>query len=241
MADLLVIVPALNEEAAIASVVADTRRALAAEVLVVDDGSTDRTGELARASGGTVLRHPFNLGVGSAVRTGLRDAVENGYETVVQLDGDGQHDPGEVRLLLARLEEGDVDVVVGSRFQNGYDCSRPRRLVMRLLSAMVSRRLGTTVTDTTSGFRAFGGRAVAHFAVVYPSDYLSDTVEALLLASDAGLRVAEVPIHMRRRRTGTASTNALSGAFHVARLLVAVALHHVRRHPHHDGSGGDHS
>lgn len=229
MADLLVIVPALNEEHAIASVVADARRALAAEVVVVDDGSTDGTGEAARAAGGVVLRHPFNLGVGAAVRTGLRYAVENGYETVLQLDGDGQHDPDDACLLLSRLEQGDVDVVVGSRFEFGYACSKPRRMVMRLLSSIVSRRLGTRITDTTSGFRVFGSPAVRYFARVYPSDYLSDTVEALLLAADAGLRVTEVPVHMRQRCTGVASANALSSAFHVARLLLVVAVHRFRR------------
>lgn len=102
-------------------------------------------------------------------------------------------------------------------------------MVMRLLSSIVSRRLGTRITDTTSGFRAFGGPAVGYFARVYPADYLSDTVEALLLAADAGLRVAEVPVHMRRRSTGTASTNPVSGAFHVVRLLLVVAVHRFRR------------
>jgi glycosyltransferase involved in cell wall biosynthesis len=229
MADLLVIVPALNEEAALEAVVAGTRHALGAEVVVVDDGSTDRTGEVARAAGGVVLRHPFNLGVGAAVRTGLRYAVENGYETVLQLDGDGQHDPDEARLLLDRLERGDVDVVIGSRFEHGYACSRSRRLIMRILASIVSRRLGTPVTDTTSGFRAFGGPAVGYFARVYPADYLSDTVEALLLAADGGLRVAEVPVRMRHRTTGTASTNVVSGTFHVARLLLVVLVHRFRR------------
>lgn len=228
MADLLVIVPALNEAGAIADVVADAHRSLDATVVVVDDGSSDGTGEAARRAGALVLRHPFNLGVGAAVRTGLRYAVESGYETVLQLDGDGQHDPYEARLLLSRLERGDVDVVVGSRFEFGYACGRLRRTVMRLLSSIVSRRLGTTITDTTSGFRAFGGPAVAYFARVYPSDYLSDTVEALLLAADARLRVAEVPIHMRRRCTGTASTNPVTGAFHVLRLLLVVGVHRFR-------------
>lgn len=231
MADLLVIVPALNEEAAIAGVVSDTRRALGAEVVVVDDGSTDGTGDAARSAGGIVLRHPFNLGVGAAVRTGLRYALENGYETVLQLDGDGQHDPGDASLLLSRLEEGDVDVVVGSRFEFGYDLSRPRRTAMRLLSSIVSRRLGTRITDTTSGFRAFGGPAVRYFARVYPTDYLSDTVEALLLAADAGLRVAEVPVHMRCRTTGTASANAVVSTFHLVRLLLVVAVHRFREAP----------
>ncbi len=231
MADLLVIVPALNEEGAVARVVAGARQALGATVVVVDDGSTDRTGEVARAAGALVLRHPFNLGVGAAVRTGLRYAVENGYETVLQLDGDGQHDPGDASALLSRLEQGDADVVVGSRFECGYHLSRPRRMVMRLLSRIVSRRLGTTVTDTTSGFRAFARPAVTHFARVYPADYLSDTVEALLLAADADLRVAEVPVHMRQRCTGTASANPLTSAFHVARLLLVVGVHRFRPTP----------
>lgn len=228
MADLLVIIPALDEEDAIAGVVAAARRSLSAEVVVVDDGSTDGTGDAARSAGGVVLRHPFNLGVGAAVRTGLRYAVENGYETVLQLDGDGQHDPEEAALLLARLEQGDVDVVVGSRFECGYELSRPRRAVMRLLSGIVSRRLGTPITDTTSGFRAFAGPAVGYFARVYPTDYLSDTVEALLLAGDVDLRVCEVPVRMRRRTTGTASANSVMSAFHVVRLLLVVVLHRFR-------------
>lgn len=228
MAGLLVIVPALNEEGAVAGVVTDARQALAADVVVVDDGSTDGTAVVAKASGAVVLRHPFNLGVGAAVRTGLRYAVENGYDIVLQLDGDGQHDTDDACLLLSRLERGDVDIVVGSRFEHGYACSKTRRAVMRLLSSIVSRRLGTAITDTTSGFRAFGSPAIGYFARVYPSDYLSDTVEALLLAADAGLKVTEVSVRMRRRATGTASAGPLSSTFHVARLLLVVSVHRFR-------------
>lgn len=229
MRDLLVIVPALNEEASIAQVVSRARDELEADVLVIDDGSSDLTGEKARTSGAIVVRHPFNLGVGAAIRTALRYAAARGYAVAVQVDGDGQHEAAEAHLLLNAIYEGRADIVIGSRFQAGYRVSRVRRATMRLLSRVISRRLGLSLTDTTSGFRAFDAAAINYFAHVYPTDYLSDTVEALLLAHDAGLRVAEVPVAMRERTTGKASTNALSSAYYFVRLLLVILLHPYRR------------
>ncbi|HEX7166647.1 MAG TPA: glycosyltransferase family 2 protein, partial [Acidimicrobiales bacterium] len=199
---VLVMVPALNEEASIADVVSAARRVLRADVVVVDDGSSDRTAELASAAGATTLRHPFNLGVGGAIRTALRYAVAQGYDRVVQLDGDGQHLATEAVALLDAMREHDADLVIGSRFEAGYAVSRVRRVAMRVLARIVSRRLGASITDTTSGFRAMGPRAIRLFSTDYPADYLSDTVEALLIASDARLRVREVPVQMRERQGG---------------------------------------
>jgi glycosyltransferase involved in cell wall biosynthesis len=230
-ARLLVIVPALNEADSIAAVVADARRVLDADVVVVDDGSTDATGDLAVGAGATVLTLPYNLGVGGAIRTALRYADERGYPRVLQLDGDGQHLAEEGRRLVDALDERDVDLVVGSRFAAGYEIGVGRRFMMRVLSRIISRRLRTSITDTTSGFRAMGSRTISLFARDYPLDYLSDTVEALMIAGDAGLRVAELDVRMQARQGGRPSATSLRSAYHLVRLLLVVLIHTIRRRP----------
>jgi glycosyltransferase involved in cell wall biosynthesis len=227
--DLLVVIPALNEEATVADVVRGALDHLACDVLVVDDGSGDGTAAVARAAGALVLRHPFNLGVGAAIRTGFRYASERGYTTMLQLDADGQHDPSDARRLVERLHDEPADIVVGSRFAAGYRVGRLRRLGMRMLSNVVSRRLATPVTDTTSGYRAFGKRAVSSFSLAYPSAYLSDTVEALLLAGDWQLRVVEEPVRMHVRQGGRPSSGAALSALSFLRLALVILLHNVRR------------
>lgn len=228
---LLVMIPALNEEETIAGVVTDARKHLSGDVIVIDDGSNDRTAERATEAGASVLRLPYNLGVGGALRTGLRYAERCGYNRVLQLDGDGQHDAREARRLLGGLDEGN-DLVIGSRFAAGYELGRSRRTTMRLLSSIVSRRLGGRITDTTSGFRAMGPKAIALFSQHYPVDYLSDTVEALLLAASADLRVAEVDVEMHPRQGGAPSSPGLKGAYHLTRLMVAIGLNdHVKHAP----------
>jgi glycosyltransferase involved in cell wall biosynthesis len=227
-ARLLVVIPALNEDETVATVVRSVRELLRADVLVIDDGSTDRTAATAHAAGALVIQHPFNLGVGAALRTGFRYAVEGGYQTVVQIDADGQHDVADARRLIERLERDSLDIVVGNRFGPDFRIGRARGLAMRMLSWDVSRRLGVRVTDTTSGFRAFGKRAFERFARAYPSAYLSDTVEALLLAGDWGLRVGEEPVVMHARAGGTPSAGPVRSAFHLVRLTLVIALHRVR-------------
>ncbi len=225
----LVVIPCLNEEEALGAVIAATLASFDAPVLVVDDGSTDATSKVAREAGALVVRLPYNLGVGAAIRTGMRYAWQHGYDHVVQVDGDGQHDPEEAKKLIAAVTAGDVDLAVGSRFGSSYTIGRIRRIAMRYLARVASRRLGTTITDATSGFRAFGPRAVALFARSYPSDYLSDTVEALLLAADDGLRVIEIPTDMRPRQGGSPSANAWKSALHLVRLMFVISLHRFRR------------
>jgi glycosyltransferase involved in cell wall biosynthesis len=229
--ELLVIVPALNEEDSIGDVVRDARSVLGADVVVVDDGSTDATAERAIAAGATVLTLPYNLGVGGAIRTALRFAMEEGYTQVLQLDGDGQHEASEGRRLVEALGSAGVDLVVGSRFAAGYDVAAGRRIVMRILSRTISRRLRTRITDTTSGFRAMAAPTIAVFSREYPLDYLSDTVEALLIAGDAGLRVAELDVRMRPRQGGRPSSSAFKSAYHLVRLLLVVLVHSIRRKP----------
>lgn len=227
--DSLAIVPALNEAGSIEAVVKRAREALNVDVLVVDDGSTDDTAELARKAGATVISHPYNLGVGAAIRTAMMYACRAGYTCVLQIDGDGQHEPTEGAKLLERLRRGDVDIVIGSRFEAGYQTSGGRRLLMRLLSRVISRRVGVAITDTTSGFRAFSEDAVRYFTRVYPTDYLSDTVEALLLAGDAGLRVEELAVQMHPRVTGKPSAGTVRSGYYFVRLLLVIAMHRFRR------------
>ncbi|HEY3241163.1 MAG TPA: glycosyltransferase family 2 protein [Acidimicrobiia bacterium] len=231
MPSLLVIIPAYNEEDCIGAVVHDAQEVLDADVAVIDDGSTDATATRARAAGARVLSLPYNLGVGGAIRTGLRYAQDRGYSRVVQLDGDGQHEAAEAKRLLDELDDSGADFVVGARFANGYEVGRSRRLAMRALSGIVSRRLRTRITDTTSGFRAMGPRAIDLFARHYPVDYLSDTVEALLLAGEADLRVGEVDVRMRLRQGGRASTSSLRSLYHLGRLLFVIVVREIVRRP----------
>jgi len=231
-ASVLAIVPALNEEATVAAVVQAIRSELGADVLVVDDGSRDATAAKAIAAGAQVARHPFNLGVGAALRTGFRHADARGYAVAIQVDADGQHVATEAHILLDLVGSGQADVAVGSRFAEGatdYGVGAIRRFSMRVLSRIVSRRIGTRITDTTSGFRAFDRTAIEHFAVAYPTAYLSDTVEALLLTKDWGLTVVEVPVAMRERLGGQASNNVVRSVYHLARLMLVIAVHPLRR------------
>ncbi|GAA2548646.1 glycosyltransferase family 2 protein [Pseudonocardia hydrocarbonoxydans] len=232
--DLLVVLPALNEQESVARVVHEVRRAQpGASVLVVDDGSTDATAARAAQAGALVMSLPFNLGVGGAMRAAYRYARESGYCYVVQVDADGQHDASEIAGLLEVCRSGTADVVIGSRFagRGDYAVRGPRRWAMRLLSVTLSGIVGTAVKDPTSGFRLVNRQAIALFAEHYPEEYLGDTVEALVIAHRAGLSITQVPVAMRARETGTASTNPLRSAVYLMRVVVAVGLALVRRTP----------
>jgi glycosyltransferase involved in cell wall biosynthesis len=228
---LLVVLPALNEQDSVAHVVREVCAARPdAAVLVVDDGSTDATATRAAEAGALVMRLPFNLGVGGAMRAAYRYARDRGYTSVVQVDADGQHDPAEIDHLLA---VPGADVVVGARFsgRGEYAVRGPRRWAIRFLAVVLSRVLRTPIKDPTSGFRLVHRRALAVFADHYPEEYLGDTVEALVIAHRAGLVIAQVPVVMRKRATGIASQNPARAAVYLLRALVAVALALTRRAP----------
>lgn len=241
---LLIVMPAWNEEACVAESVAEVLRCVPrADVLVVDDGSLDRTKARATAAGAEVLVLPFNLGVGAAMRAGFKYAEMQNYDVVVQVDADGQHDPVEIDRIVARLagvttpsgdpEAGEVDIVIGARFsgKGEYRLSGPRRWAIMLLSAALSRMAATRLTDATSGFRAANRRAIRLYARHYPPEYLGDTVESLVIALRSGLRVAQVPVHMRARRGGMPSQPAFGAAVYFFRALLALSLARIRRWP----------
>ena len=231
MADrLMVAVPALNEAATIGGVLASIRTSLPdAHVVVVDDGSSDRTAEEARSAGAEVLVLPFNVGVGGAMRTAFLYADQKGYDAVVQIDADGQHDAAQVPALLEGLDSASV--VIGARFAGAgeYPVRGPRRWAMRMLAATLSRISGTRLTDTTSGFRVADRKAIALFAQRYPAEYLGDTVESLVIASRAGLAVAQVPVVMRPRQGGEPSQSPIKSTLYLGRAGLALFVALTRR------------
>lgn len=222
---LLVVVPALNEEASVGDVVRSIREAVPRAVcLVVDDGSTDATARVARAADAVLLRLPFNLGVGGAMRAGFRYARDHGHSIVVQVDADGQHDPAYIPDLISGLSESDV--VIGARFAGvgEYGARGPRRWAMRVLAWAMSKVAGRRLDDVTSGFKANGPRAVDLFAETYPAEYLGDTVEALVIGARAGLRITQLPVAMRPRQGGAPSHQPLRAAVYLFRAGMAFFL-----------------
>lgn len=229
LAGTLIVMPALNEEASVAAVVREVQAKLpGVAVLVVNDGSTDATTTEARSAGAIVAELPFNLGVGGAMRAGFKYALAHGYRNVVQVDSDGQHDPSGVVRLVEELQTADL--VLGARFagEGDYEVSGPRKWAMVVLSGVLSGVAKTKLTDTTSGFRATGPRAVRLFAEHYPAEYLGDTIESLVIAARAGCVVRQVPVAMRPRAGGTPSHNPFKAARYLARAGLALVFALIR-------------
>jgi glycosyltransferase involved in cell wall biosynthesis len=231
----LAIVPALNEADSVAETVAAIReRAPDFDVLVVDDGSTDATAARAAEAGAAVLRMPFNLGIGGAMQGGYIYALEHDYEIAVQVDGDGQHDPGHIADLLERLDaDPQLNMVTGSRFLSasgdGFQSSAARRAGIRIFSTVVSAITRQRVTDPTSGFRMTNRRGIELFARDYPHDY--PEVEAILLMHAHRLRSCEIPVVMRPRLTGVSAISSTQSVYYMVKVLLAVFVGLFRRRP----------
>jgi glycosyltransferase involved in cell wall biosynthesis len=231
----LAVVPAFNESATVASVVgALHQRAPHFDVLVIDDGSTDDTAAAAERCGARVLRHPFNLGIGGAVQSGFLYALEEDYDFMVQVDGDGQHDPAEIRKLQAAMEEDPtIDVVCGSRFMSSdhrYPAPISRRTGIHLFSFLLRRVVEERVSDPTSGFRLYNRRAIRLFARDYPHDY--PEVEAVLMLHHHRLRLRETPVRMFERGGGASSISGSGkSAYYMVKVLLALAVGLARRRP----------
>jgi glycosyltransferase involved in cell wall biosynthesis len=227
---VLVIIPAHNEEESLPGTLAEVRaKAPGVDILIVDDGSRDATAKVARENGVPVVRHPVNLGVGGALQTGFRFAYEHGYDIGVQLDADGQHDPSFLGVLLAPVIENRCDVSIGSRYveSSGYKAPLNRRLGMLLFSGVVKAALGQTITDTTSGFRAYN-RAVMN---VCQHDFPKDFPDAPLLISFArrGFRLLEVPVVMRERIAGQSFYTLGKQLYYPYKNLLASLMALIRR------------
>jgi glycosyltransferase involved in cell wall biosynthesis len=226
----IAVVPAFNEEPNIGRLLGELK-ALDPdlEVVVVSDGSVDRTAEIAAEAGAHVVSLPFNLGIGGAVQTGFRFAWEGGYQLAVRLDGDGQHDPMQLRAVVAPVVAGEADLAIGSRFlsDGGYRSSAARRFGIRVLARVVSWIAHERLTDTTSGFQALNRKAIGLFAADLPRDY--PEVEGLVMAIRHKLRVREVPVTMREREHGSSSIGTLASFYYMIKVLLAVFVDLFRR------------
>jgi glycosyltransferase involved in cell wall biosynthesis len=221
---LLIIIPAYNEQGAIAQVVRGARDAVPrADVLVINDGSTDRTAAEAEAAGALVVRHPFNLGIGGAVQTGLKFARSQDYDYVIRLDGDGQHNAAEIQLILDALRSHRADMVIGSRFLDAdVDWHIPwsRRVGIQFFARAVSLIIGERATDTTSGFCGMNRAAVDVLATYLPQDY--PDVEGRVIVYKAGLRQLELPVNMRARTAGVSSITTWKSLYYAFKVSVAM-------------------
>ncbi|MGI8631746.1 MAG: glycosyltransferase family 2 protein [Solirubrobacterales bacterium] len=230
----LAVVPAYNEAQTVAAVVRSIiGRAPRYDVLVVDDGSTDATAELAERAGARVIRHPFNLGIGGAVQSGFHFALVNGYDYMAQVDADGQHDPVELaRLEKAMAGDPSLNVVCGSRFL-GDDLTYPapisRRTGIHIFAFLLSRFVRQPISDPTSGFRLYDRQAIALFARDYPHDY--PEVEAVLMLHHHRLRLAEVPVRMFQRGGGVSSIRSGKSIHYMLKVLLAIFVGMFRARP----------
>src|SRR4051794_10915206 len=231
----LAVVPAYNEGASIARVIGGIRaRAPHFDIVVIDDGSTDETARRAAQAGATVVRAPFNLGIGGAVQTGFSYALEHGYRVMVQVDGDGQHDPAEIAKLEAAIaDDRRFDMICGSRFlseEMRYPAPISRRTGIHIFAFLLSRIVGQRVTDPTSGFRLYNRRAIELFAYDYPHDY--PEVEAVLMLHHHRLRMREVPVRMFLRDGGVSSIGSSGkSAYYMVKVLLALFVGLARRRP----------
>lgn len=220
---LLVIVPALNEEGAIAGVVGSIHKHVpGAPVLVIDDCSSDHTSARAREAGADVLSLPHHLGLGGAVQAGYKLAYELGFDYVIRVDGDGQHDPRDIPRVFDKLKESGCEMVIGSRFAEptGSDTSVVRRLGIRFFRAVLRPILGKPVHDPTSGFVGVNRTALDVFAGSFPLEY--PEIEALVVLQRRRFRFEEIPCKMRQRRTGRSSITAVKSLYYIIHVLLGV-------------------
>lgn len=237
---VLIIVPAFNEEQALGGLLAEIRDlpelGATIETVVVDDGSSDRTSDVARAGGARVLELCGNLGIGGAVQSGLRLAARECFDFAVQIDGDGQHPPAELGRLLAAAAGNDL--VVGTRYRDkdNFRSTFLRRLGSGWLKLVLRVVARVKISDPTSGFRLYGPRALALFDETYPYDYPEP--ESLAVASRNGLVLAETSVTMRERQGGTSSIAGLSTIYYMLKVTLAIVLSYIRSKGKSHATGG---
>ena len=228
MEKILLIIPAYNEAENIEKLIDDlVRNYPVYDYVIINDGSQDETAEICETNCYNVVNLPINLGIGGAVQTGYRYARKYGYDIAVQIDGDGQHDAAYVERVIAPLQRGEADVVIGSRFlsKEGFQSSRLRRIGITFLSDLLFLCTGKRVRDVTSGFRAVNEKFINIYAEDYPSDYPEP--EAIITAIMYGGKVTEVPVAMRERENGESSINLRKSVYYMIKVTLAIFVRRI--------------
>jgi glycosyltransferase involved in cell wall biosynthesis len=228
---IIVLIPAYNEGSRTAEVVRDIHRIVPDyDILVVNDGSRDNTAPAAAAAGATVLSHPFNMGYGVAIQTGYKYAYAKGYDFLVQIDGDGQHDPAYIQKLLEPVIAGKTDLAIGSRFLEveSYEPSLARRIGMAFFRKLVSWITGTRITDSTSGYQAFNRDVIRFFTTeVFPCDY--PDADMLITLHLAGFRMKEVPVRMYSNVEGKSMHGGVKPFYYIFKMLLSIFVTLLRK------------
>jgi len=224
--NVLVVIPAYNEAETVGSIVREICT-LGFTTLVICDGSSDITSEVAHNAGAKTLKLAYNLGVGGALRAGFLFACREGYEAIVQIDADGQHPPRHISDLVEEANRSSSDFIIGSRFLGPstlMHISRVRRYMMRVLAASASRAANTQITDSTSGFRLIRRPLLDQFSVSFASNYLGDTYEAIVAAGRGNYSISEIPVEIVHRAFGKSSASRLQSVWLVIKVLIVVLL-----------------
>ena len=221
----LIIIPAYNEAENIEKVIDNLITHYPQyDYVIVNDGSTDATGQICAKKHYQVLHLPINMGIGGAVQTGYRYAFENDYDIAVQIDGDGQHDVAFLEKMIRYMQEEQADCVIGSRFvdREGFQSSGLRRIGIQFLSVLGWLLTGVRVRDITSGYRLVNRRFIRIFAQDYPSDYPEP--EAMVIAAVHGGRIKEYPVVMRERENGTSSITFKRSVYYMVKVTLAMLI-----------------
>jgi Predicted glycosyltransferases len=225
----LIIVPAYNEQDSILDVIDDIERnSGGCDYLVINDGSTDKTGLILQENHIPYISLPVNIGIGGAVQTGYKYAFEKGYDIVIQFDGDGQHKACFIPKMINALEEGKSDIIIGSRFliKKGYQSTFVRRLGIKYFSFLIWLLSGIGVTDSTSGFRACNRKIIELFSKNYPQDYPEP--ESIMIIKRKNLKILELPVEMKKRIRGKSSISSSLSVYYMVKVTLAIILGRIR-------------
>lgn len=230
---LAVIIPAFNEEESIASVIRNAQRVCEnaewnSEIIVVNDCSTDNTGNIINELPCTALHLPVNLGIGGTMQAGFKYASENNFDFAVQVDGDGQHPSEQIPNLLAALKEKNLDVIIGSRFisKKGFQSSAIRRTGIGWFRWLNKFLLGVDIKDSTSGFRMLNKKALLIASEIYPDEYPEP--ETIVLFRKHKLKIGETPIEMKERQGGKSSIGFFSGIYYMWKVTLGIIFTFIR-------------